>query len=303
MNRRVGIGVVLIIAGLVGIVASAQQGVKGGGSFMFWKKERIAQSQSAVAEGIRSINVSVENADVVLVRSKSDTIGIRLTGRVSERMSDELSIRSVRQGDTLEIGIDRPEGWLSWLNWNNLELAVELPEADWNLVRMHTGSGDITAKDIAANGIDLDTGSGDLDITNMKTKQAIELHTGSGNITANQLTAERGLFRSGSGNIKVIDSKAAFQMETGSGNIRLDQYAIERDTDLKTGSGDIKIKLGAAPKSLAVDFDAGSGDGRIRWDGFSYAIGDDNRSRILGSFGSGDTLLKVRTGSGDFKLE
>ncbi|EFM10564.1 conserved hypothetical protein [Paenibacillus curdlanolyticus YK9] len=303
MNRRVGIGVVLIIAGLVGIVASAQQGTKSSGTFMFWKKERIAQSQSAAAEGIRNIYLSVESADVVLVRSKGDTIGIRLTGNVSERLSEELAIRSERRGDTLEIGIDRPKGWLNWLNWSNLELAIELPDAEWNTVRMHTGSGNIHAKDVGSVDIDLDTGSGDLVISNVKTKQMIQLHTGSGNITASQLTGDRGWIRSGSGNIKVIESKAEFQMDTGSGNIRLDQYAIERNTDLRTGSGDIKVKLAVAPKSLAIDFDAGSGDGRIRWEGFSGSERGENRSRIVGMFGDGEIKLKVRTGSGDFQLD
>jgi lia operon protein LiaG len=75
------------------------------------------------------------------------------------------------------------------------------------------------------------------------------------------------------------------------------------DADLSTSSGDVKINLEREPKSLTVDYRGDSGVGKIKWDGFQATETEEDDKIIKGTFGSGETMLKVSTGSGDFTLD
>lgn len=53
------------------------------------------------------------------------------------------------------------------------------------------------------------------------------------------------------------------QGKTGSGNIVVKADNFQYSADLETGSGDVIVNVAKKPNSLAVDFQAGSGEGKI----------------------------------------
>jgi len=149
-------------------------------------------------------------------------------------------------------------------------------------IRLQTGSGDIRAREVAGS-VKGGTGSGDVEIE--ETGQGdIDLHTGSGSITARGI---HGGFRgeTGSGEVTAEGTQSGpWDVRTGSGNVRLRLPSNSAyEADISTSSGSIDV---GAPLEMTVQ-------GRV---------GDSHKS-IHGKVRGGGQLLRVRTGSGDIRIE
>ncbi|GMK39977.1 hypothetical protein PCCS19_30320 [Paenibacillus sp. CCS19] len=317
---------------------------KSGRSFLFWRKERVDHYAMPEAEGIRSVFVSVESANINVYRAVSgSSIGIRLTGWARQHSADEFGIETRREGDRLHIGIREPHRLDHLMNWGQFELGmeIELPAKDWELLRLttgsgnlsvsrlaaqsaviesgsgnvlamdmkveqtlrlHTGSGDARAERVEAGESTIHTNSGNLTVADMKNEQRLDLNTSSGNITSSRFEAGFSSVYSGSGNIVLKDGGASVKAESGSGNIRMERLLITGDSELWTGSGNIDVHLTSGNTDLAVTCGTGSGNGHISTHDFSVTERTDDSSRIAGQFGDGTIKMQIRTGSGNFAL-
>lgn len=316
---------------------------KSGRSFLFWRKERVDQYAMPEAEGIRSVFVSVESANVSVLRTVSgSSIGIRLTGWTRQYSADDFGIQTRRDGDRLHIGIREPHR-LDRMNWGQLELEmeIELPAKDWELLRLttgsgnlsvsrltaqsaviesgsgnllatdmrvghtlrlHTGSGDVTAERVEASESAIHTNSGNLTVEDIRLEQRLDLNTSSGNIIAARFEAGHSSVYSGSGNIVMKDGGASVKAESGSGNIRIERLLVTGDSELWTGSGNIDVHLASGNTDLAVACGTGSGNGHIGNKDFMVTERTDDSSRMAGQFGDGTIKLQIRTGSGNYAL-
>ncbi|PWV92114.1 putative adhesin [Paenibacillus cellulosilyticus] len=315
---------------------------KSGKSFLFWRKERVDHYATPATEGIRNVIVQVKSANITAIRSVSgSSIGIRLTGWSRQHSADEFGIETYREGDHLHIGIREPEGMGRIINWSHLELMIELPVKDWELIRlaagsgnvkasqlnaqsaaiesgsgnllasdlklnqtlrMHTGSGDVKAERIEASESSVHSNSGNLDVKDMRIEQQFDLHTSSGNIAARRFEASRSSIYSGSGNIDLKDGSCAVKAESGSGNIQMECLLLTADSELWTGSGNIAVDLASGNTDLSVTCGTGSGNGSISGDGFIVTERTNDYSRMAGRYGDGAIKLQIRTGSGNYRL-
>lgn len=316
---------------------------KSGKSFLFWRKERVDHYAMPAAEGIRNVYVAVESANITAKRSVSSnsSIGIRLTGWARQHSADEFGIETHREGDRLHIGIREPDRLGRIINWSQLELAIELPAKDWELIRLTTGSGDLNIAQLTAHSASFESGSGDLMAEDLKLKhslrlhtssgdvkavrieagessihtnsgdlavadlrieQHVNLHTSSGDITAERFEADRSSIYSGSGDIVLKDGGAAIKAESGSGNIRIERLLLTADSELWTGSGNIVADLASGNTDVAVTCGTGSGNGSISGDGFIVTERTDDNTRMAGYYGDGTIKLQIRTGSGDYRI-
>lgn len=194
-------------------------------------------------------------------------------------------------------------------------IAIRMPPG-MNL-DLDTGSGDIEVRgDLGSNDLACDTGSGDVRVEG--NLNALSAETGSGDIKA-KLTAPAtsAKIHTGSGDVEFSGGCARFDATAGSGNITANGLA--GPGTFETGSGDIKalwtrlaegmtvkaesgsgnIHLGLpANATLSGNVDTGSGDIRSDYPGTSSQKG----RHWSFSGGPGASHFGVETGSGDIQV-
>ncbi|GAA3408142.1 DUF4097 domain-containing protein [Paenibacillus hodogayensis] len=300
--KKIKLSGLVLIALLVWIALSMWEPGKGFSFDWHWfgtKPVEIAESFDAGK--VSRIAVETDSKSVRIVRGNSDKIEVRLQGRATPNVADQYSLKSHMDKDTLRIGIESASGFSLGFRVDAVKMTVELPDKQWNELKAKTASGNITVDRIDASTLEAATSSGNIELADSKAS-AITLQTKSGNVQANGFRAETLNARTGSGNIKLENGEAKLKADTSSGNIRVRFAERPHDAELNAVSGNVTVSLDREPASLAVDYRGGSGHGAIDWKGFQYEEQNEDRNRIAGSFGSGETLLKVSTRSGNFKL-
>ncbi|MFW5438395.1 DUF4097 family beta strand repeat-containing protein [Paenibacillus apiarius] len=352
------IGLVLIIAGIAGVLFAVNPGNLFPGNLLSFGTKEINLERTVDAGDYRNVLIESGSPDVQIARGNSDQIKVRLKGQVSPKNADKIDIKVAPKGDTLELGVEMPNDISLGINILNVDFTIELPEKQWDSVDVSTGSGNVDVSQLNGNKVSVKTGSGNILATvveadtialqassgnvkaqhfkadaltfgtgsgntdaaqitgktvNVKSSsgniqvQAVEadtiaLQANSGNVAADEFKAGTLTFNTGSGTVDLTNGEAALQGVTSSGDIEVKMDDLRHDADLKANSGSVTVDLANEPKSLAVDFNGGSGNGRIKWDGVTYEENSENGNSLKGSFGNGETKLKVRTGSGDFTL-
>lgn len=286
------------------VMEACGQHAKEGSSFSFWRKVPIHRIETAGMVGVRSFRIVTYDVNIRILRSSggSSSIAIRLTGKASHRIAGEIGIETRRDGDTLEIEVRVPSGPQRLFEWSQLELAVELPSQLWNTIHITAESGNIYATGMKAAAMSLLSGGGNIEAADLKLAEQLELRTGSGDLILDRIETVLAAVETGCGDINATDAACAVYAVTGSGNIRLERFDPAAHSEVKTGSGDVRVSLVPAADRLAIDFLSGSGSGRINEPGFVYQEQSDDSSQIIGMFGDGSVRLTVRTGSGDFEL-
>ncbi|MEF3306893.1 DUF4097 family beta strand repeat-containing protein [Paenibacillus sp. GYB003] len=301
-SKRNTIGVIVIALLVWGALAFWGPGGGFARSWPIFGSKEVNVEQSFEARNVQNVEIETSSTDVTIVRGGSERIEVRLEGKASPNIADGFGLRAEPKGDTLKIGIDKPDGFHIGFRFENVALTVELPDKQWNVLKAKVSSGNISMENVAGKTIEVQSSSGNVELADGEAT-TIELRSSSGNIEASGYKAELLKFHASSGNVTLKDGEAKLKGDAGSGNIRLEAAELTRDADLSAGSGNVTVSLDREPKSLAVDYRGGSGSGHIKWDGFQYKEKEEEGRKIKGSFGGGDTMLKVVTGSGDFRLD
>lgn len=318
MKRSI-LGIILIAVGLVSLVYLLYSGGDSLFNRLFSLKE-LKLEETADTSSIRRIHIQSGSTNVSVVRGKTASAVIRLQGKGSQSVVDGMSLDVTNEGDALRIHANgSKERWFI-PGWKFVKLTVELPDKMWDNVTLEASSGNIELADLSSDQIAIDGKSGNLSAIRMRAGElAAELRSGnmdlrqiesgtidlklsSGNIELAKFKAEQLNFETSSGNAKLIDGHAKLIGKATSGNINLEASSLQHDADLQTQSGNIRINLDKTPASLAIDYRASSGNGKIGMDGFVYNVKSHDRDVIKGSFGKGEVKLNVRTASGNFSL-
>jgi len=166
-------------------------------------------------------------------------------------------------------------------------------------LQLESGSGDIQLRDITGS-VHLRTGSGDV---KGDTAGALHAETGSGDIRLQEKGAGGVDVHTGSGNIEIEGIQGGLRAEAGSGDIQIDGKQTG-SWDLQTGSGNVTLRLpGDAAFNLEAHTSSGSVvvdqpvtmtvQGKVQ----------EERKSIVGTVRGGGPTLVVRTGSGDVHIE
>lgn len=321
MKKRTGVWIV--IAGILLLLFIVNpQNVFPNVQFGFsWDSKKIHEEKTWAADEVLALKVDTGSSNIAIIQGNSDEIKVRLDGKVSKTNADQVRLKAEATGDTLVLGIDTPDEIQFGIHIMDLDLTVELPEKQWQDAVIESGSGNIDIEGLYADMISVKSSSGDMDIQDVKAEkltahtssgrieaadmeaETLKLTSGSGDISVERYQAAMLSFQNGSGNVELKDGEATVEGKTGSGNIRLESEKLIHNTDLQVGSGNVTVDLEQEPTNLKVDYQGSSGNGRIEWDGIQYELKNEDRNKLKGTFGSGEALLKVRTGSGNFKLE
>jgi lia operon protein LiaG len=301
MSKNGLIGVVLIAVGVWLGVSALSSGNVFAWNLPFTETKEVNLEQSFDASNIKEVVVDVSSTDVRVVRGSSEKIEVRLQGEASPKIADQYRLTGETNGSRLQIGLEKQEGFRMF-RYESVDLTVELPEKQWDELKVGVGSGDITVEDVEGKSIDLSARSGDVNLE-ASNASTIVLSTNSGDIQAEGFHADTLKFHSDSGDVSLKEGEAILKGEAESGDIQIEFAELLHDVDVSASSGDVNIKLEQEPKSLTVDYRGGSGTGHVRWDGFQETDRAEDGEMIKGTFGSGKTMLKVSTGSGDFTLD
>ncbi|WP_231336281.1 DUF4097 family beta strand repeat-containing protein [Actinomadura graeca] len=168
-------------------------------------------------------------------------------------------------------------------------------------VRLRTGTGTITAKDLRATSVSMSAGDGALRVSGRA--GTADLRTGTGVIDATGLTADRVSARSGDGAIRLSGRATTAELRTDTGSIDADGLTAERLV-ARTGDGRISLALAVPPSNVRAT--TGTGAIRVRLpDGQPYRLDlstDTGGKRVdpaVHSDSASPRHVKLSTGDGD----
>ena len=233
-----------------------------------------------------SLDIEVLEADLVLRGTDTDTLVASLTPGGRER-GQPVGLDVHQEGDTVFIrGIDD-------LKLSRQTLTVEVPSA-LRAVRARTGKGDLRVSRLAEVELDLHTGKGDAELTELSRR--IHLDTGHGDIEARAL-AGRVELSTGFGDVEISEASGDWiRLHSGHGDIAIER--VTGNTLCKLGRGDV------ATRNLGGDVEITTGEGDI------VLSAQDNLKAHVHT-GAGDINvhkgslreLKAHTGGGDITVQ
>jgi len=251
-----------------------------------WRTE--LSRNMALTPGLESMNLNTGSGDIRLEPSLSGLVEIRSTVRArlnkvsSDRLTqvfeDHVDVREEKGVLTIEDNHKNESGW-------SVSFVVGIP-GDLS-VRANTGSGDVTIRK-ASGSLMTNTGSGDVSVELAQDRlETLAANTGSGDIVIEVGAIEKGLkAHPGSGDVTmhIVDgtSPGKAGMNTGSGDITLIvPPGIVGSFDLETNGDGIEV-----PPALGLEVVQSHGESVAR-----------------GVVGNGGGSYKLRSGSGDLKIE
>lgn len=245
------------------------------------KKEYLIPRESAV-------NLTIDTRDNDIILKKTTGSEIKVTCYESEELVYD--ILNAKPDKNLKIAEKDNRKWYQMIDVSfsiqETPLTVEIPDKDWQSIKITTSSGDINVSDFS----DLFKYS---------------INTSSGDIIISDMNAANMNIKSSSGDICIKDSyiMSLLGIETASGETKLSKVGTN-NIEINSNSGDVELY-----KTDAVEYkvETSSGDisGRLR-DGADYKFKVESLSGEISvplSEKEGLTLFSAVTTSGDIKIE
>lgn len=219
---------------------------------------------------VSKIHAELGFADIKLLHTDKAIPYIRL-----QRGSDEpesVRLEEYFNGDTYEVRLVKNEGARYRENrsiWSQIfvgltngavslglgvHLALELYiPAEIRELCVKQSSGDISGDELNIPVLKLTSGSGDIDLKNVRAADALETRSASGDVTLENIVGTAVTVSSTSGDLNVQDVKAVnMTMHSTSGDLDLDSCIADERLGVNTGSGDIDLNESHA-RRLAVN--------------------------------------------------
>ncbi|WP_121664356.1 DUF4097 family beta strand repeat-containing protein [Metabacillus litoralis] len=297
MKKAVLFAFFLIVVGIAGsVVTAATTDV-----FSLEMKD-ILQEEEVNGDEIQHIEVGTSSTNIKMVPSKGDSIKVKLTGKVSEKLKDKYKLVVTEEGDTVNIDVENQDLYFYvGFSFIELNLEIEVPEKEYQSLVVESSSGDIDISQLKVEEFRTEASSGDITIDQISVSTNNKMEASSGTIHVKNSSASVFDLGASSGDIILQNVDGHVEAETSSGSIELNNKQVTGNINALASSGDVIVQFDESPKSLAVDFRGSSGEGVIELEGFSYE--DKSENIINGKIGSGEYELKVRTSSGDFQLK
>ena len=243
-------------------------GVAGGITYMFNSMKVFGQNDDhkVIQEDFTNIEVSTNNAEVVIVPTKSSEATVEYTGANKKH---KYMFNVDVKGDTLFVQLKQKRRFFFSFGFNSsdLKLAVNVPEKEYKNLQVESDNGRISVEDIQSEGIMLETDNGQIQVKKVLAKN---VHVESDN-----------------GKIVLEDVKGKINGETDNGQISLITKKLEWPIDLATDNGSITVKTESEPENATID--AKTDNGKVTIFG--------NKDNFV-KYGKGKYLITLRTDNG-----
>ncbi|BBH22775.1 hypothetical protein Back11_41200 [Paenibacillus baekrokdamisoli] len=313
MRNWIVIALILLVIGIIGMFGTFKDG-----NWLSLGTEKVEQKQSLEAAGIHNIHVELGSTNVKVVPTSSSEIKATLSGSASKKYKGKLHLMLEREGDTAKLTYEDDIGFSIGFNILNVDIKLELPEAQWQSFILNSSSGNIEISKLSADSIVLEGSSGNIELSQLKTHslsamlssgnmdvlgitaETTRLESTSGNITLQDLKGDMVTVDVGSGNIKLLDVDAKLKADTSSGDIRAELQALEKSMAFDASSGNVTILSDKQPDSVQIKFNTSSGNLNNDWDGGQKSTNGEDVESL--TFGNSGVQIAVDTGSGNLSV-
>lgn len=211
-----------------------------------------------------------------------------------QTIPEEYQMRYMVDGDTLRIKFCASGRWDDW-KYLSKHLTVLIPETlALEEIGVDTASAETSIRTVNVKEVEVDTVSGNVNISDMDDLRNAEVDTSSGNVVIKTGdTAESLKIGTVSGSVEITaDRLKAFEIETVSGTVRL-TVAEDSAGEIESVSANVNILL---PETVGYEIDYSSVSGKFGSD-LDYEVKND-RYRS----GDGGCRIEVETVSGNLNI-
>lgn len=241
--------------------------------------EKIDESKTYKAEGIKQINIACDSSDVHIVPVDSTEITAHLSGSTTSNNNVEKLDAKIQDGQVI-ISVKKPFFFGINLNFfSSLKLEVKVPKNYSSDIIINTSSGNTKIENLNLNTLNCKLSSGDLSTDSVTTKDCV-LKLSSGNTRLENF----------SGNLKVHAS---------SGDVSVNYKEFNNNIDVSASSGNLKLKL---PESSEFYLKASASSGNVNC-GFPMTISkNQSHNKLEGTVVKDTNQIIIKTFSGDVDI-
>ncbi len=259
---------------------------------MDWLQERIngphievSENKAIPSKDLDQIRIQTDIAQLRVGQTGGDNLEVRLRGEMEQEWRDNLRFEVRQEGNRAAIELLFPSNpKLSFgMNAKKLELEVLLPDKRFKEINIQSSIGTISIENIEADQLQAKTNVGKISILEVRGVKT-ELKTDVGLIF-----------------VENVEGELDITSNTGKIDVLLEN--IMSDVRIKSNTGKVNVFSRNKPHSLKLDLRSDIGRVDVSMKDLNY---EENLNReVIGTVGSGQPLVKVRTNVGkiDFEAE
>jgi hypothetical protein len=236
------------------------------------------RDDSFVVGGSSTVVVSVDNGRIIVNPSTDGTVRVQAT----LTRPDDLEYEATQESGTISVESKTNTLGIS----NGLSAFGDSPGADI----------EITAP--SDTRIELRTSNGRVEVNGMH--QSGTVRTSNGKIVMNDIVGEFDISTS-NGGVTIGQASGTFVVETSNGGIEFDgELVSDGNNRMTTSNGSVEIKLQGTP-SVKLDASTGNKSVTTGLPILTTSAGDERH--LVGTIGTGDAELFIRTSNGSVKIQ
>jgi hypothetical protein len=238
-------------------------------------------SKTYTLTGKPDLRVETSDASIHVFTWEQNTIEAKVTTTNYKIGENGIRIEEHQSGDMVEIDVRYPHSHgvtIEWGQHKRVDIDIHMPRE---------------------GRVDLHTGDGKIDVSNLKGE--MELRSGDGSQEVNEVDGKlRAL--TGDGHIHANGRFDELDLKTGDGHVEARATAgsaLATGWRLESGDGSVTLDV---PEGLAADVDLHTGDGHIDLDMPITTTGKIHEGEVRGKLNGGGNLLVIHTGDGSIRL-
>ncbi|MGN8647176.1 DUF4097 family beta strand repeat-containing protein [Gracilibacillus sp. HCP3S3_G5_1] len=240
-------------------------------SYRFYEPEPLSVTEELDNGEIDSVEIQVHNEQVNIVPTTDPTPKVELIGTEDGHTETELVVDE--QDNTLSISTENKRR--KWFSFHFFELSrtltVYLPEQEYQRLAVEISNGSLQVGSLNVNEVDIKTNNGKLELFD--------------------IVADHYQLRTNNGGMQLENIDGELVARTDNGSISLVTEDLDRNIDLETDNGRIKIHSKKEPTNTI--FDTNVDNGRVN------LFDDANYNKVIGD---GDNLVKLSTKNGSITV-
>lgn len=240
VKKLASIAVIMTLIGLIGMFIWRQE------LFSFGIQQSIMETSSYEATEIDEFNITMDVVDFKIKKSTDQKIHVLLEGKASEKMKNKLNYDVHQEDNTLFITLNQRKQFgfdftiFPFMNWDDLHVVVQVPEKNFDYLRLDTNVADIDLQDGNFSNMDITSDVGNIKMVNM---------------TTDMVSVEANV-----GDIEVIKGIGGWNLTSDVGESSLHLTKWNDDITMESDVGDIELEIDQMPSAYTIDLSSNIGD-------------------------------------------
>lgn len=257
IRRLLVIGSSLTAVGAL-LFAGAMAGL--GFDFAAFSTRGLTAKTCEIDEDFDGISINAPATEILLRPSGDGTC------RVEFQEEENVEHYAAVQSGTLTIGVRDARSWYDRLgiSFENMQMTVYLPRAEWAALRIETETGDVEIPDgFSFETVTVSSGTADI-VCRAAVQDALALHAGTGNVAVDSAGISGSVdIGTKTGNIRLSGFEArSVAAESHTGDLSLEGVVATGGLSISSVTGDVRLE-GCDAAWLSIGTNTGSVAGRL----------------------------------------